>query len=138
LVHKHRDILAYLFFGGLTTLVNFLVYVPVYHWAELSAAVSNAVAWAAAVVFAFLTNKPFVFKSSDWSAKTVLPEFGKFLGCRLGSGVLETLLLALTVDWLGWNSVLMKVIASVLVVVLNYVGSKLFVFNRNENGSSES
>lgn len=138
MAHKHWDILAYLFFGGLTTLVNFLVYVPAYHWAGLSAALSNVIAWAAAVAFAFLTNKPFVFKSRDWSAKTVLPELGKFVGCRLGSGLLETLFLALTVDILAWNGVLMKVIASVLVVVLNYVGSKLFVFNKGENGLSET
>lgn len=138
MAHKHWDILAYLFFGGLTTLVNFLVYVPAYHWAGFSAALSNVIAWAAAVAFAFLTNKPFVFKSRDWSAKTVLPELGKFVGCRLGSGLLETLFLALTVDILAWNGVLMKVIASVLVVVLNYVGSKLFVFNKGENGLSET
>lgn len=138
LIKKHWDILAYLFFGGLTTLVNFLVYMPLFHWLQLSAALSNAVAWVAAVAFAFLTNKPFVFKSYDWSAKTVLPELGKFVSCRVGSGLLETGILALTVDVLAWNGVLMKIITSILVVVMNYVGSKLLVFRKNGNGSSES
>ena len=75
---KYYDIISYLFFGGLTTVVNYLVYLPCYNWLHLSATVSNMIAWAVAVIFAYLTNKPFVFKSYDWSMKTVLPEFGKF------------------------------------------------------------
>lgn len=130
LVEKHRDILAYLFFGALTTLVNFLVYTPLHSWMHLSAAASNVIAWAVAVAFAYLTNKPFVFQSHDWSRDTVLPELGKFVGCRIGSGLLETGFLALTVDWLHWNGIVMKVIAAVAVVVLNYIGSKLLVFKK--------
>ena len=71
---KYGDALSYLFFGGLTTVVNYVVYLPCYNLLGLSASVSNVIAWAAAVLFAFLTNKPFVFKSHDWSAKVVLPE----------------------------------------------------------------
>ena len=78
LVIKHFDILSYLFFGGLTTLVNYLVYLPCYNWLQISASVSNAIAWGFAVTFAFLTNKPFVFKSHDWSPKVVLPELIRF------------------------------------------------------------
>ena len=128
---SHNDILAYLVFGVLTTVVNYLVYLPCYNQLEFSASVSNAIAWVAAVVFAYLTNKPFVFKSHDWSAKTVLPELTRFLGCRFGSGVAETLLLLLTVDILGWNGNVWKLITSVLVVLLNYAGSKLFVFKKS-------
>ncbi len=131
LIKKHWDILAYLFFGGLTTLVNLLVYTPLYHWLQRSAAVSNVIAWVAAVAFAYLTNKPFVFRSHDWSAKTVLPELGKFVGCRVGSGLAETAFLALTVDLLGWNGLVMKIIISVVVVILNYIGSKLIVFRKD-------
>lgn len=131
IIEKHWDILSYLFFGGLTTLVNFIVYTPLHHWLQLSAALSNVIAWVVAVAFAYLTNKPFVFKSHDWSLQVVLPELGKFVGCRIGSGLLETGLLALTVDYLCWNGIVMKIIASVLVVILNYIGSKLLVFRKN-------
>ena len=131
LIRKHWDILSYLFFGGLTTLVNYLVYLPFYNWFGISATVSNAIAWVFAVAFAFLTNKPFVFKSHDWSIKVVLPELTKFLGCRIGSGVLETAILFLTVDMLGWNGNVLKLITSILVVILNYFGSKLLVFTKN-------
>lgn len=129
---KYYDIISYLFFGALTTLVNYLVYLPCFNWLGLSATVSNIIAWAVAVIFAYLTNKPFVFRSYDWSMKTVLPEFTKFLGCRVGSGVLETLIIFITVDCLSINGNLMKVITSVLVVILNYVASKLVVFTKKK------
>lgn len=130
LLKKYEDILTYLFFGVLTTVVNYLVYLPCYNLLHLSAAVSNAVAWAFAVAFAYLTNKPFVFKSYDWSAKTVVPELTKFVMTRVGSGVAETVFIFLTVDVLDWNGNVMKLITSVLVVILNYVGSKLLVFRK--------
>lgn len=132
LLEKYWDVLSYLFFGVLTTAVNYLVYLPCYNLVGLSAAVSNAVAWVFAAVFAYLTNKTFVFRSHDWSRKTVLPELVKFLGCRVGSGAVETAILLIAVDILAWNGNLWKLLTSVLVVVLNYVGSKLLVFTRKK------
>lgn len=130
LIEKHYDILAYLFFGVLTTAVNYVVYLPCYNWLYLSAAVSNVIAWVAAVAFAYLTNKPFVFRSHDWSAKTVVPELTKFVGSRIMSGALETAIIFVTVDLLAWDGNVMKLVTSVLVVILNYVASKLLVFRK--------
>lgn len=130
LIKKYWDIISYLIFGVLTTAVNYVVYLPCYNILGFSAAVSNGVAWAVAVAFAYLTNKPFVFRSHDWSMKTVLPELGKFVACRVGSGVLETVILLVTVDWFRWDGNVMKLITSVLVVIINYVGSKLLVFRK--------
>lgn len=128
-INRYYDVLSYLFFGGLTTLVNFLVYFPLYNWLKCTAVFSNIIAWAVAVAFAFLTNKPFVFKSYDWSRKAVIPELSKFVSCRIGSGLLETALIWLLVDLLTWNGNWVKIVISVLVVVLNYVASKWFVFS---------
>ena len=125
---RYYDVLTYLFFGGLTTVVNYLVYLPCYNWLQISAGVSNMIAWVVAVAFAFLTNKPFVFKSHDWSSKTVIPELTKFVSCRIASGAAETLILLVSVDILHWNGNLWKIITSVLVVVMNYFASKLVVF----------
>lgn len=127
---KHWDIISYLVFGVLTTVVNYIIYLPCYNLLGLSAAVSNVIAWAGAVIFAYLTNKPFVFRSHDWSLHTVLPEFARFVGCRVASGGAETLILLLTVDILGWNGNVWKLIVSVLVVVGNYFGSKFLVFRK--------
>lgn len=127
---KYREVIVYLVFGVLTTAVNYIFYLPCYNVLGLSAALSNVIAWVAAVAFAFLTNKPFVFKSSDWSSDMVIPELLRFIGCRLGSGAAETLILFLTADLLGWNGNAWKIITSILVVVLNYVGSKFFVFKK--------
>ena len=130
LMARYRDVIVYLIFGVLTTAVNYIIYLPCYNGLGLSGSVSNAIAWVGAVVFAYLTNKPFVFQSHDWSVKTVIPELTKFVGCRIGSGVLETAVIFLTVDLLGWNGNVMKLLTSVLVVVLNYIGSKLLVFKK--------
>lgn len=129
-IKKHYDILAYLFFGVLTTAVNYVVYLPCYNLLHIPAAVSNVIAWAAAVAFAYLTNKPFVFHSHDWTAKTVVPELTKFVGSRIMSGALETVFIFVTVDCLLWNGNIMKLVTSVLVVILNYIASKLLVFRK--------
>ena len=130
LVERYWDVLAYLFFGVLTTLVNYVIYLPCYNLLGFSAVVSNGIAWVVAVAFAYLTNKPFVFKSNDWSMKTVLPELAAFVGCRVGSGLVESLILLVTVDMLGFNGNIWKLLTSVIVVILNYVASKLLVFRK--------
>ena len=127
---KYEDMVCYLFFGVLTTVVNYLVYLPCHNWLGWSAGLSNVLAWVIAVAFAFLTNKPVVFKSHDWSWRVVGPELTKFVGCRIGSGVLETAILLITVDWIGWNGNVWKLITAVLVIILNYIGSKFLVFKK--------
>lgn len=129
-IKSHKEVVTYLIFGVLTTLVNYAVYFPLYNWLQVSATLSNTIAWVVAVAFAFLTNKPFVFESHDWSAKTVMPELTKFVGCRIGSGLAETIIIFLTVELLQWNGNLWKLLTSVLVVILNYIASKLLVFKK--------
>ncbi len=130
LMVKYHDILVYLVFGVLTTAVNYIVYLPCYNLLHLGSAVSNVIAWVVAVAFAYVTNKPFVFRSHDWSLGIVIPELTKFVGTRLGSGGLETLILLVAVDWLGMNGNLWKLLTNILVVVINYIGSKFLVFRK--------
>ncbi len=130
LFEKYYDLITYLIFGVLTTVVNYLVYLPCYNLLSMSSSVSNMIAWVVAVAFAFVTNKPFVFRSHDWSAKTVGRELTGFLATRIGSGLLETLILLVSVDILHWNGNLWKLLTSVIVVIANYLGSKLLVFRK--------
>ena len=132
LLIKYRDIIAYLFFGGVTTLVNLAIYYLCYQVMGLSNTLSVVVSWILAVLVAFLTNKPFVFRSHDWSRKVLVREAGSFLSCRVGTGVLEVVLMFLTVDLLGLSGMLMKLLVNILVIILNYVGSKLLVFRKNK------
>lgn len=135
LLKKYREIIVYLIFGVLTTAVNWAVDFPLHKFCGFPAGASATVAWAVAVIFAFLTNKPIVFRSRDWSAKVVIPELVSFVGCRIGSGLLEIGFMIVTVDLTGIGNtvyffgithhVLMKVIAAVFVVIINYIGSKL-------------
>ena len=125
---KYRHLVIYVIFGTLTTVVNYAIYLPLYNWLSLSATVSDIIAWGASVVFAYVTNKVYVFHSPDWSAKVVAKELVSFLGCRVVSGVIEVLILMLTVDILAWDGNWMKLITSMLVVFVNYFGSKFWVF----------
>ena len=130
MIRRYKDILLYLFFGAVVTVVNYIVYFPLHNWAGWSATLSNVAAWAAAVAVAFVTNKPFVFQSHDWSRQVVLPELAKFVSCRIASGLAETLILFVTVDLLQLNGNVWKLLVSVLVVVANYIGSKWLVFKQ--------
>ncbi|MBO5867393.1 MAG: GtrA family protein [Oscillospiraceae bacterium] len=133
LMKKHQALLIYIILGGLTTLVNFLVYFPLWKMLGVPASIATVIAWVVSVLFAFLTNKPFAFNSHDWSPKVVFPEFTKFVACRFGSGLAEYLFILLTVDILLWNGTAMKLLISVLVVIANYVTSKLLVFKNNKS-----
>ncbi len=130
LILKYWDILIYLVFGVLTTVVNYAVYLPIYNFLGVSAALSNTIAWVVAVTFAYLTNKPFVFRSHDWSRETVVPELTKFVSCRVASGAMETAIIFVAVDLLGWNGNIWKLFTQVMVVILNYIFSKLIVFKK--------
>lgn len=132
LLNKYRGLVLYLIFGVLTTAVNYIVYFPLLILLDMPASVCSVISWIAAVAFAFLTNKPFVFNSHDWSAGVVFPELGKFVSSRLFSGAVETLFILLTVDICGLNGVVMKLVISVVVIVLNYITSKLFAFHKKK------
>ena len=129
---QYFDIISYLFFGVLTTAVDYAVSIACHYGLSISPTVSTVIAWAAAVIFAYLTNKSWVFKSRDWSIKTVLPELVKFTGSRIFSGALVTVCIKVTVEMLGWNFLVMKLATSVLNIVLNYIASKLLVFKKEE------
>ncbi len=148
LLKQYREVISYLFWGGMTTVVGWgsysLIVTLLKERSEMvgvfglniSMAVlqANVWSWICAVLFAFVTNKIWVFQSKNWSAKVVMPELGKFVSARIVTGVLEIIAVPLLVG-IGLNQTLFgiegmvaKVIVSVLVVILNYVFSKLIVF----------
>jgi len=138
LILQYWEVLSYLLFGVLTTVVNYLVYLPVYNLLGLSAAVSNAIAWVVAVAFAYVTNKIWVFHSKVKEPAAVLKEAAKFVSSRAATGVLEVLgvpfliLLGMDQKIFGIDGMLAKMVVSVIVVIANYVLSKWLVFNNKK------
>ena len=130
LIIKYKEILLYLIFGVLTTAVSifsfwlFGLFIPSNLYL-----ITNVISWVIAVIFAFVTNKLFVFESKSWNSG-VLGELLRFVGSRVTSGVIETVSLLVTVDILGWNGNIMKLFLAAIVIVLNYILSKFFVFKK--------
>ena len=131
LLLKYKEVIMYLIFGVATTLVNWVVY-------SLLMTISNAIAWFTAVVFAYITNKLFVFESKSWNVAGVWKEVVKFFGARIATGVIEIgglpLLYYIGVkqSLFGVEGFVAKILVSVIVVILNYVFSKIFVFNKKD------
>lgn len=126
---NYKEVIHYLIFGGLTTLVNFIVYFTV-KWVGIEEWISNAIAWVIAVAFAYITNKIFVFESKTTEKKEILKEISSFFACRAFSGVLDIGLFWLLVDRLGFNDIIVKIILQIIVILLNYIFSKLWVFKK--------
>lgn len=137
-----REVLTYLLFGVLTTVVNYVVFwLTLRLGGEEMVLVANALAFVASVIFAYVTNKIFVFQSKSWTWNVLKKEVATFVGARLLSFGLEELgLLLCTHVWkvgrwalFGINGILVaKVVLSFLVVILNYVISKFLVFQTKE------
>ncbi len=129
LIHQYRELLSYLVFGVLTTVVNYVVYLLAAPFFE-TATVPTAIAWIFAVVFAYVTNRKYVFRSKASGTAAVAREAAAFFGARLLSGILDVAFMWLTADLLHWNDKIMKLVSNVFVMIFNYVASKLVIFRK--------
>lgn len=132
LYEKYKDLIPYVIFGVLTTIVNYVSYWLFAHPLGCGTVFSTAVAWVLSVLFAYVTNRRWVFHSEAKGANAIGKEFAAFLGARLGTGLLDMLIMYLCVDLLGWNDMVMKLASNVIVVILNYILSKFFIFKKKE------
>lgn len=124
------EVVSYLFFGVLTTAVNYVSYYVFTRWMGLGVMSATAWAWVLAVLFAFATNKLWVFHSRTTGAAALLRELMAFVACRVFSGVLDVVMMWLFAECLGWPDMWVKIGNNVIVVVLNYVFSKLWIFKK--------
>lgn len=144
---KYKELITYVIFGVLTTVVNFFAFwLFTKIFGEAFYLVNNAIAWVVGVVFAYITNKLFVFESKSWDLKVIAKEITGFLGARIFSFLVEEGGMLLFISVLGFGekslSVLgititgqfvVKILLAVIVVVLNYVFSKFFIFTSSGN-----
>ena len=138
LYFKHKEIINYLLFGAMTTAVSWGTYSLFVKAIGLSVSVGNVLSWICAVLFAFLTNKLFVFESKSWAPATAIREFFSFIGARLATGLIEWVGVpyfsthGLTYPLFGVKGLLSKIVVSIVVIVLNYLFSKFLVFFKKE------
>ncbi len=123
---QYKEIINYLIFGGLTFVVSMLTY----YLCRLAFdyVVSNFISWVAAVLFAYVTNKAFVFESKTETTFLLIKEFVLFVASRIFTLLLETLIMYIMIDWFHINDMLVKVIAQIIVILTNYILSKLIIF----------
>ena len=130
IIETYKEIMAYLFFGVCTTVVNFVIYFACTQILDINYLIANALSWIGAVVFAYVTNRIWVFKSKSKGIRAIFKEILTFVSCRLFSGVIDMLIMFIGVDILGISDGITKLATQVIVVVLNYVFSKWIIFRK--------
>ena len=130
---KNKEALLYLFFGVLTTLISIAVFWLFTSLVSLDELVANVISWIIAVLFAYLTNRIWVFSSHCETKAALIKEVLSFYGGRVFTLLVEEAILIVFVKLLSFNDMAVKIVAQVLIIVLNYVISKLFVFKKNSS-----
>ncbi len=128
LYEKYKDLIPYGIFGVLTTVINWVVYKVCYSSLEIPNVPSTCIAWLLAVLFAFITNKLWVFHSKSFQRDVLTREAVSFFTARILTGVLDVVIMWIAVDKLGYNADLWKLLSNVLVIILNYIASKFVIF----------
>ncbi len=131
LYHKYKEIILFAFFGGLTTLVNVVAYFISSRLCRLNVIASTIIAWALAVLFAYITNRKYVFQSKNTTVKSVTMEFGAFISSRLLTGLLDLAIMYVFVKLLDQNDVVIKIISNIIIIISNYLLSRLLVFKQH-------
>ena len=132
LITKYKSIITYGIFGVLTTIINIVCYQVLYSQVHISNVVSNIIAWVIAVAFAYVTNKIWGFESKSLEPKVLLAEIWKFVTCRLATGALDLAIMYVGVDLMHGPSMMLKIVSNVIVILLNYVASKIIIFKKEK------
>lgn len=130
LIVKYREVITYLIFGVLTTLVNYIAYLIFAKAINIDYLVSTVISQIIAMTFAYITNKIFVFKTKNLTSKQLIKEIVSFFSVRVLSLFLDMLLMYIFVDLLHLDDTIMKLVSNVIIVIVNYICSKLFIFKK--------
>ena len=123
----------YLIFGVLTTVVNVVTYYISAHIFSVNTVASSVIAWFAAVLFAYITNRKWVFDSKQTGFRNILFEISRFFLCRFATGVVDWVIMYVFVDLLSLNDIIIKISANIIVIILNYVASLLIIFRKKDS-----
>lgn len=131
ILSKYKEQISYLFFGVMTTVINFITYFSLTNLFNSNEMLANVIAWIASVAFAFVSNKLFVFESKKWDKNTLLKEATGFVSSRVASLGIDMTIMYIGINLLLFNDAIVKIVSNIVVIVLNYILSKLIVF-KNE------
>lgn len=130
LIKKHEELIKYLIIGVLTTVINYIIFAILVKLANIEMHASNIIAWIVSVIFAYFTNKLFVFESKSFELKVIGKEVLSFGAARVFSLLLEEVILYIFVNLLNLNELIIKLVANVIVIIVNYVLSKFIIFKK--------
>ena len=133
----NKETFLYLVFGVLTTVVDFLAYIILTHM-SVNFMVANVISWIFAVIFAYATNKIFVFNSKSMKKDVLIDEILGFISARLFSLVFSLIFIYCMVTLLGTNDLIAKILSSVFVVITNYILSKFYIFRKDAESGKRS
>lgn len=133
LIKKYKEVIRYLVIGILTTVINYIVFAILVNNVKIEMHTSNIIAWIVSVIFAYFTNKLFVFESKSFKLNTLIKEITSFTISRIFSLLLEETILYIFVNLLNMNKLVIKLIANILVIILNYILSKFIIFKKSKN-----
>lgn len=128
MLEKYKSILMYLFFGICTTVINIVTYWMFYISLDVPNVLSTIFSWIISVLFAYITNKLWVFESRSFGKKVLVREIATFFGARFISGIIDLAIMFLFVDMLLFPAMIIKFISNIFVVIFNYVASKVVIF----------
>ena len=138
LYNQYQEVIAYLFWGVLTTAVNILIFSGLHLFTGMNYMINNFIAWVVSVLFAYLTNKAFVFHSPSKSLVSDLKEMTSFFGGRVATLVIEWILLWIGISLMHQNQILVKIFENVVVIILNYFWSNWAVFKNSTNKTTKN
>ena len=130
---KYKEIINYLIFGILTTIVSLLTYYLLVYTIlnpnkPIELQIANIISWITCVTFAYITNRKYVFNSKD---KNIIKEITKFYSSRLSTLFIDMLIMFIFVTRLNFNDKIIKIIVQIIIIILNYILSKLLVFKKS-------
>ena len=128
MLEKYKSILMYLFFGICTTVINIVTYWMFYISLDFLNVLSTIFSWIISVLFAYITNKLWVFESRSFGKKVLVREIATLFGARFISGIIDLAIMFLFVDMLLFPAMIIKFISNIFVVIFNYVASKVLIF----------
>lgn len=132
IIEKQKDIFLYVFFGAITTLVNIVVYNICFYLFSTGNFSANVISWIFSVVFAYFTNKIWVFSSKSFKLIVLIKEIIYFFGCRVFTGLMDIFIMYIAVDKLQLTAWVFKIISNIIVIILNYAASKCFIFKKEK------